>query len=196
MPGNTKLSALNLARLSHRHEGVINWMLANPHKRVSDCAKALGYSKVWVSMLTQNDMFKTELRRRAESAGIILAIDTQEKIAGLLDLTLEKTAEILEKPGATDTRFLGETMKNLLNASGYGAKAAPPQPQQHLHFHTSLGQDIADARDRANQALRGTAPAKVGDMGAGQVIEASAVDEDSPLLSLDELFLAGSKGGA
>lgn len=44
--------------LSHRHEAIGEWLLANPEKKLQECAAQFGVTQAWLSTIIHSDIFK------------------------------------------------------------------------------------------------------------------------------------------
>jgi hypothetical protein len=137
----------SIARLSHRHDAVMNWMLLNPHRNLRDCADELGYSQAWISQLIHSDIFQAQLKSRQEYIFIQVAQDIPVKLKGLADQAIEKVSQILER--TEQPEVVVDIFDKTLNRLGYGpAKAAPaPAPQTQVNVFSVSKEDLAQARD-------------------------------------------------
>ncbi len=55
--------ARTIKKLNYRHEGVLRWLVENPHRKLQDCAAELGYSPSWLSNIINSQAFKAEYMR-------------------------------------------------------------------------------------------------------------------------------------
>lgn len=144
-------------KLSHRHDAVLHWLIANPDRPLKDCAECLGYTPQFIYMLVGSDMFQAEYRRRCEEAGTLAVHSTIGRLSGLANLAIEKARERLDDDLVPPSeKFIETTMKNTLAALGY--TAGPSQPNgnggNHLHIHVQK-EDLDRARERAAQVAEG-----------------------------------------
>lgn len=142
----------DIKKISHRHEGVLNWLVSNPHKSQGDCAEALGYTETWLSILIHTDMFQARLLERCEEVGVVCTHTIKNKLIGIAALSLDRTRERLERLGKEEPteRFLLDTTKNVLAAIGYAPANGGVKEQKHLHLHIPVsGEQIAAAREEA-----------------------------------------------
>lgn len=148
-----------LRAMNHRHEGLLSWLILNPHRPLYECARELGYSPTWVSMVVHSDMFQALYREECQKRNQLAVHTITNKLSGLTVLALDKSIEKIESGSATE-RFLGETTKNALAALGYGAKSEAQGTQKHLHVHVD-GNALVEARERAAQLHRGSSRSSV-----------------------------------
>lgn len=60
-------NVVQLKSLNHRHHAIMDWMLANPHRRLGECAQELGVTQAWLSTVINSDLFKARLALRREA---------------------------------------------------------------------------------------------------------------------------------
>jgi hypothetical protein len=151
-------SCANLAQLNHRHEQIINWLVANPDRSLSDCAKEFNYTLPWISQIVHSDWFQVVYRKRCEELGSAVVHTVKDKLTSVAVAALERTHELLETKAGSE-RFVQDTTKNVLAALGYAPKAvvAAASQDQHLHVHVegSLADRILAARERAAREAQG-----------------------------------------
>lgn len=144
------MSAIPISSINHRHEQIINWLIANPHLSLGECARTFNYTQNWLSQVIHSDMFQAIYRRRVEEEGGLVVHTMANKLTGLAAAVVDKTLERIEM-GLASERFLSDTTETVLGALGYSAKALPQQAQQHLHVHLTP-EDLVQAREaRASQ---------------------------------------------
>jgi hypothetical protein len=54
----------NYPKLNHRHLGVMLWLLEHPSATLTECSKAVGYSRSWLSRVVNSPEFKAELTKQ------------------------------------------------------------------------------------------------------------------------------------
>lgn len=172
-----------VAKLSYMHEGILNWLLQNPHKSLRECADEHGISQGWLSQLIHSDIFQAKLKERQESVFVEIAQDIPTKLRGVADQALEKVSQILEK--TEDTAVVVDIFDKALNRLGYapqkgGAQPAAPTNQQNNIFVASK-EDLAAAR----QFLTGPAPTMESSVGVQNSNEGNGgrVLEHAPTIS-------------
>lgn len=151
-----------VAKLNHRHEQIVNWLICNPHKSQGDCAKHFNYTQPWLSQVIHSDVFQARYQQRCKEVGVVAIHSIATKLNTVAALTLDKVRERLEA-GVASERFLGDAMTNTLKMLGYGSpeRAVPgDQPAQHNHLHVHAD-DIQRAREIAASAFKGSTPQKL-----------------------------------
>lgn len=149
------MEALELKKLSNRHETLALWMVCNPHRSQGDAARALGYTQAWVSRVAGSDMFQARMRGLRRQ----LQAETLDKIGTLVAKGAELSMTFLNRqlesalenqaagmPVGLSDRTALETGSMALKALGYGVPTAPTE-QRHLHVHVTAEQ-LRAARER------------------------------------------------
>lgn len=155
MPAKTQGGATmyQLKAMNHRHEGLLTWLLLNPHRPLGDCARDLGYTQAWVSNVVHSDMFQALYRAECAKRNEIAVHTISSKLGRLTAAVLDRSIERIENGTATE-KFLDNTRRGCLEALGYTSKREEAGPQKHLHVHVD-GQTLIAARERAAQAHLG-----------------------------------------
>jgi hypothetical protein len=154
------MAKMQIKKISYRHEGVATWMLTNPDKSLSDCAAALGYTKVWISTLANTDAFQAYYQARAKEFGAFTTQSIHNKLRGLASICIDEAAERVTDNRVSE-RFLGDVMRDTLKSLGYGATEVQPleiHRHEHLHVDSTL---LEQARERALAPKDGSTPAKL-----------------------------------
>jgi len=137
-----------LGDLSHTHEAIATWLIANPGATLRDCATFFGYSAQWISILTNSDLFKAHLKSKQEAVFSTVVAGIDEKLKAVADIGLEKLAATMEK--SEDPRLLLEGTKMALSSLGFGAKAAPANnvnaQNVQQNFYVASRADLEAAR--------------------------------------------------
>lgn len=92
----SKMAVVQVQAVSHRHEAIIDWLLANPHvKNLQILCDAFGMSRGWLSVVMRSDAFREEWsRRRAAHNGVLsknivqLQLEVVLKALNRLDLAM------------------------------------------------------------------------------------------------------------
>ncbi len=79
-----------LQKINHRHEAIVNWLLAHPDRTLADCAEYFGYTPQWVRRLVNTDLFQAVYRARAEAAGVAAVHAVKDKLVHLAGVTLDE----------------------------------------------------------------------------------------------------------
>ena len=154
LPGST---IKTICKVAPRHEQIINWFLANPHRTNGDCAAFFGVTRAWLSTIKRSDAYQARMRQRLdEMAEDVRAefieqmnMGTLGKLSIAADLAVEKLTEKIEE--AEDPEFLLDCTDKLLHRMGFAPKSTPvaltPQTVNNntLNVSVSAG-DLAEAR--------------------------------------------------
>lgn len=136
-----------LARLSHTHEQIINWLIANPERSLRQCADHFGYTQAWLSRLIHSDLFQSKLRDRQEAVFLAVAQDIPAKLRGLADIAIERVCELVAETENPDV--IVDVFDKTLHRLGYAPSSARnpgPAPVQNNVFVVSPA-DLASARE-------------------------------------------------
>ena len=165
------------------YSAIIDWMIANPGRPLSECAKHIGRGQNTLSTIINSDMFKAALAQRKAEFQMRHDLSIIEKTTKVAHASLDAILESIEKKrDKIPLDALREISDSALSRLGYGTTpAANPgvvvNVQQNVVAPVSA-QDLAEARMalRQVQAQKGGAPI---------TIEAQTVDS-SPTIGVDE----------
>lgn len=149
---------MQLNKLSHRHQQIVNWLVLNPDRSLTDCARFFGYTLPWLSLVVHSDMFQAVYQARCQEVGQLAVHSIANEMGALTHEVIEKSREKIQA-GQASERFLGQVLDTSLRALGYGV-----QPAGGNGTPISVVVDartIIDARDQAAQIREGTTAAKV-----------------------------------
>ncbi len=139
------------------YSAIIDWMLANPGKPLSECAAHVHKSQAWLSTIINSDMFKAALAARKEAfqqQHDMLLLDRTAKVAAKsMDLILD----VMEKKKDTvPIDVLAKIGDGALQRLGYGVKAAPAPVSVNVHQNNTTVAVPVTAEDlqAARMALR------------------------------------------
>lgn len=164
-----------ISRLSHTHEQVLNWLVANPERSQRECADHFGYTQAWLSRLIHSDLFQARLKERQETVFLHVAQDIPAKLRGLADIAIERVAELVGETENPD--ILVDVFDKTLHRLGYApASARNPAPANMIQNNVILvsQEDLAIARD--------------------VVISGATLENPSPQLTLGEVQSIPSPG--
>ena len=145
----------DLTKTNHRHEGIAEWLVANPDKTLTECAKEFNYTQAWLSRIVHSDLFQAYYRMVCDERKEIAVHTISSKMNYAANLALDQTIAILEDTETRPSeRFIIETGGGLLEKLGYGGKAEL-HVHQHEEKHVHLTEEqLTVARDRANEILK------------------------------------------
>lgn len=145
--------ATELKSLSYRHQALLNWMLANPHRQLREAAIELNYGRQYIHILVHNDLFQQAYKEACKEQGkeaVFVGAQITEKLTSLAHRSLDEVDRRLEE-NELESRELLTAAKLSLTALGY---INPKGYSTDMHVHSHLQVDvniINEARDRALQ---------------------------------------------
>lgn len=154
------MAQTQIARVSHRHHAIIDWLLVNPHeKNLEVLCDQLNITRSWLSIVMNSDAFREEFsRRRGEFAGELqedliregfeTAIAANQKLREYMDAPPDKLDPriLLDAANATADRMFGPK-----HTSGFQVK------ETQTDFLIDHGMLVA-ARQRIREVNSGEAP--------------------------------------
>lgn len=164
------MAQVQIQTLKPRHVAIADWLIAHPDGTLGQCARELGYTQTWISIIVNSDAFKQFLARRQESYFDERIVPLRDKVVGVAHRAVERLAEHVEVSG--DPNFLLATADKTLHRLGYAPTASqPPAPQGQVNIQNNYYTDketLARARERM---LNGTAQ-----MSPAQELQSSGED--------------------
>jgi len=123
----------NNQALKATHTRIITWLLTNPGRPLTACARDLDIPAETLYRITSTDAFRDALAR--ETSQLLETLETRlEQIA---TLALDRLAEVLST--TNDPRLILDAMKALFGAIAPNKKdldpSKPSEPARHLHLH-------------------------------------------------------------
>jgi hypothetical protein len=142
--------------ISHTHEQVMNWLIANPQKKLRECAEHFQYTQTWLSIMIHSDIFQAKLKEKQSDVFLAVMEDVPAKLRGLADVVVEQLGEQLTKN--TDKDYTLDAFDKIMHRAGYApASAKNPfggQPQVQNNLYVVSADVLAQARaSMAPQAL-------------------------------------------
>lgn len=153
-------NVVQIKKLSHRHLAIMDWLLANPREKLSECAAHFGVSQAWLSTVINSDLFKA---RMADRRGAIEDLQHQQITSQLLDIAQDglKAMHDVVRDDEVDPKTKHDISRTALEAIGVLGKrgggigvqvnVAPPDP------HAAQPEMLQAARAR----MEGRKPPKV-----------------------------------
>lgn len=135
------------------YSSVIDWMIQNPDKNLTDCAREFKVTPTWIYTLTKSDAFVTALKERRADHNFLLSMGVVEKAGAVAEMALDQLADNLRLKGELmpSTTVL-EIADSMMARMGYGnTKGGSPVPAE---VHVTIGVDPAmleAARNRLKQ---------------------------------------------
>lgn len=152
--------AWELKTLNHGHQGVLQWLLANPHRTLLECAKELGYTTVALRLIMSSDAFQAEYAQRAQEAGLEVAhhsFDIRRKLKLLAHTTVD---DLLNKAelGLLSPRETLSAGNLALKSLGYGQPSPTSAMQVNLTVNTAV---LEAARSRVLLTKQASEPVTI-----------------------------------
>lgn len=145
-----------VAKLTHRHRAIMEYMIANPEVPMADIAKLFNVTLPWLSSLVHSELFQMELSYLQDVAFSDVVVSIKDRLNNLAHTSLKRLQERLEV-GAVTNDTLVDVSELALKSLGFGPKPQGlPQPnapvfnQQINHFGSAPidAKLLADARDQ------------------------------------------------
>jgi hypothetical protein len=109
-----------IQRVSHTHNAIMDYMLANPGVSLGEVAAHFKYSQPWLSCIIHSDAFQSLMR---EKQGVIFhttVLPIREKLHAVGHQVLDRLAERI--PLENDVAVLARTSEGVLDRLGFGSK--------------------------------------------------------------------------
>jgi hypothetical protein len=135
------------------YESVIDWMLQNPDKNLTDCAREHKVTPMWIYTLTKAAAFKDALAQRRVQHNFLLSTGVIEKAEIVASMSLDLMVDKLNLAGEVlPFKTVAEVADSMLARLGYANnKGGSPLPTE---VHVTVGVDPAlldAARTRLKQ---------------------------------------------
>ena len=109
--------------LSATHVQIMDWIIANPHRSLGECAETFGYTQGWLSQIIHSDCFEALLAERQIELFGEVKLTVRDRVIGLAHESLRRLTEKVAVEQDTDK--VANAADIALKALGFGAKAAP-----------------------------------------------------------------------
>lgn len=140
-----------LQNVSHTHDQIMNWLIANPSRPLKECADHFGYTQTWLSIVIHSDAFSSKFKERQDAVFTAVMHDTPEKLKALADIAVEQLADTLSKN--TDKKFALDAFDKIMHRAGY-APASNKNPDGMQVTNNNLYMVSADVLKQAREAMR------------------------------------------
>jgi hypothetical protein len=111
-----------IQRVSHTHNAIMDYMLANPGVNLGSIAAHFGYTQPWLSCIIHSDAFQSLLKDRQDTIFHHTVMPIREKMLGVASQALDRIAERI--PIETDLGVLTKTASTVLDRLGFGTQQA------------------------------------------------------------------------
>lgn len=161
-----------IKHVSHRHHGIMLWMLVNPHKPLKECAKELGYSQPWLSCVIHSDAFQAQFDELKIQSRDDVCMGLKDKMTGLAHQAVDKLSDQIAL--SEDPSFILSAADKMLSKLGYAPQTA------NVNINTGGGAIAVTQVSRETvenaQALRLKA---IEAKNAEKLIEGEVIDEEN-----------------
>jgi hypothetical protein len=141
----------SIAKVSIKHDAIMDFMLVNPAMPLSAVAKEFGVSQPWLSVIIHSDAFQIQLAEKQAGCFNATVLPLREKLVGVAHLAVEKLGDVLENSSVTtDKQFIADTTDSILKNLGYSPKSAPPPiaPTQQNNVFVVDRETLETARNK------------------------------------------------
>lgn len=137
-----------LQRISHTHDQIIDWLLANPWEPQSICAAHFRFTEPWLSTLIHSDLFQAKLQSRQEAVFGEVMLSVKDRITALAHDSLRRLQE--KVASCDDVDQLVSASELAVKALGFGPQVGRPSVQVNVLQQTNVvSKDVlAEARAR------------------------------------------------
>lgn len=161
------MSATQIQTVSHRHEAIIDFLLASPgEKNLQVLCNQLNVSRSWLSIVMNSDAFRAEYEKRRQEYNKELAETVQTKMYNAASKALDKVIEDLDDD-ELDPRFALDVVDKTTNRLGFGASrgAAPLVEMNQVNLHVVDRTLLENARQAMKSVVAQVLPKEAGDSG-------------------------------
>jgi len=141
-----------ILEVSHRHDAIMNFMLANPTAKLGDVAAEFAVTQPWLSCIIHSHAFKAKLREKQEMMFGDLAATITEKLEAVAHATLDNLLDHALATTAGPMMNL-EIADKVLHRLGYAPKTSPVPGAQTFNQTNNFvvnRADLARAREQIN----------------------------------------------
>lgn len=103
-----------IQKTNHRHDALIDMMLARPDATLAEMARYLGFTKQWVYRIVNSDAFKARLEERRAQVDSATLLPLREKLLGIAHQTVDNLAEKVDDLDAKASREVFESVYDRL----------------------------------------------------------------------------------
>jgi hypothetical protein len=108
------MAEVQIQRVSHRHEAIIDWLIANPNvKNLERLCNELNVSRSWLSIVMNSDVFKEKYSVRRAQVNDELAANITEKTLRVANKALDRLDETLSEEDLNPS-FVAKTTLGIL----------------------------------------------------------------------------------
>ena len=110
-------------QLSHKHEGLLQYLLSNPLVGNEEVARIFDMTACWVSTVKNSDCFRMRIAELHDVQHQEVVVPIRTKLMGVADVAVEKLGEEVEK--STDPAFILKAADTALHRLGFAPQRGP-----------------------------------------------------------------------
>ncbi len=122
----TMAQSAQIQKMSHRHEQLLQFMLANPSARLRDLSLHFQMTIPWLSTIINSDAFQAQLMARQDEWFTDAVLTVSERMIGVANQGVEKLGECLAD--TQDPRYVLDVTDKVLHRLGYAPQRSAPPP--------------------------------------------------------------------
>lgn len=116
------MAETQIQSISHMHDQIMNWLIANPEKLLRDCARHFNITQAWLSIVIHSDVFQAKFRERQDYVFRAVAADVPEKLRAAASMVTDQLMEQLENN--RDKDYTLDAFDKILHRAGYAPASA------------------------------------------------------------------------
>lgn len=104
----------SLQKMSHMHEAILDFMVANPLVKKGKIAQQFGVTPTWLSIIINSDAFKDKLAKRHDEFFGSAVVPLREKMIGIVDCALDRLSDKVELMESQEALATADTLLHRL----------------------------------------------------------------------------------
>ena len=161
----------SIAKMSNRHEAILQFMIANPTLKMSIIAGHFGVTPAWLSTIVWSDAFQNQLaQRHDELFDVAVVQELGDKVTAAAHMTID---EYIDKVPTLSADQLISSSDKLLKNLGYGARAGT------TNFNLGDGANVQVNHNQVNGDVLAKAREKIGATQVGAADSTPALQDKS-----------------
>lgn len=136
-----------IQKVSIKHEEIMNFMLANPTRKLQDVARHFGITPAWLSCVIHSEAFQARLAERKDAIFNETVLPLKEKMTVVAHQVLDT---LVERVPTMSDKDLNNLADQTLEKLGFGSKgfqgAAPSGTPGTVNVTFNLRSELEEAR--------------------------------------------------